>query len=180
MNQDPKNEKDQNKLSEEEIRIIIEELKKQNKKPKKFTVALGFLLHKNFVVHMVLSFVINLVISIAVIGLAIGLSAPIIEFTVTGFILAIAFLTVFENFVKILMFKYFSRIMILSMGLLSVTIQIIILFLTDLILTKGFHFIGIEQLIVFSFVFSILRLFVSIYIRKMLYKDQFVFIGGKK
>lgn len=179
MNQDPKNDKDQNKLTEEEINRIIEELKKQQKKPKKFSIALGFMLHKNFLVHMILSFVLNLLIAISVVGLAIGINAPIMTFTVIGFILAMSLLTVIENFVKILMFKYFSRIMILSMGLLSVTIQIIILFLTDLIITEGFQFNGIEQLIVFSFVFSILRLVVSIYIRKLLYNEQFVFLGGK-
>lgn len=70
--------------------------------------------------------------------------------------------------------------MIFSMGLLSVAVQIIILYIIDVILSEGFHFIGIDRLMAFAFIFSILRLIISVYLRRMLYNEKIVFIGGKK
>ncbi|MFA5470705.1 MAG: hypothetical protein WCZ00_03475 [Acholeplasmataceae bacterium] len=172
------NDKDPKKPSEEEIKKLIEQLKKNNS-TKNTAVSFGFLLHKNYVVHMVFSLVINFLISAVVIGLAIGIKQPLIEMEILGYVLAIILLTLIENFVKILMFKYFMRIMILSMGLLSVLIQILILASIDLILVQGFHFINVEHLIIFSFGFSILRFVLSTYLRRWLYTKKIRFLEGK-
>jgi hypothetical protein len=179
MNDQNNHDKDPNKLSEEELLALLEELKKR-KKPKGVSISLGFLLHKNYIVHMSLSLLINALLSVVVVGLAIGLGQPIIQFTIIGFILAIMLLTVIENFVKLLMFKYVARAMILSMGLLSVFVQIIILFAIDLLMAQSFHFITIEGLIIFSFVFSLFRLVTSTYLRRWIYKEHIVFFGGKQ
>ena len=48
-------------------------------------------------------------------------------------------LTLIENVVKMLMFKYLTRIMILSIGILNVLVQIIILYGISLIVSQGFH-----------------------------------------
>ena len=177
---DQKPDKDPNKLTDEEIKAIFEELKKQKKTGKNLSVALGFMLHKNYVIHMMLSLTINLIIFAVVLGLAIGIDMPIVTMTLVGFIFAVLLLTLVENFVKILLFKYIARIMIFSMGMMSVMVQIIILYLIDLMLIEGFHFISVEALIVFSFTFSLLRLVISIYLRRFLYNEKIVFIGGKK
>ncbi len=177
---DQKPDKDPNKLSEEELKAILEELKKQKKTSKHLSVALGFMLHKNYVIHILLSLGINLLIFAVVLGLAIGIDMPIVTMTLTGFIIAVMLLTLLENFVKILLFKYVARVMIFSMGLMSVMVQIIILYGIDLMLTEGFHFVSVESLIVFAFVFSLLRLIISIYLRRFLYNEKIVFMGGKK
>ncbi|MCD8562127.1 MAG: hypothetical protein LRY20_01445, partial [Acholeplasmataceae bacterium] len=126
------------------------------------------------------SLTINLLIFAVVLGLAIGIDAPLVDMTLIGFIFAVILLTLFENFVKILLFKYITRIMIFSMGLMSVMVQIIILYAIDLILTEGFHFISLERLMIFAFSFSLLRLVISIYLRRFLYNEKIVFMGGKK
>jgi uncharacterized membrane protein YvlD (DUF360 family) len=172
------NDKDPKKPSEEEIKRLIEQLRKNNG-GKNTALSFGFLLHKNYVVHMFFSIVINFLISAVIIGLATGIKQPLIEMEILGYVLAIILLTLIENFVKILMFKYFMRIMILSMGLLSVLIQILILAVIDLILIEGFHFIGIEHLIIFSFAFSILRFVLSTYIRRWLYTKKITFLEGR-
>lgn len=172
------NDKDPNKPSEEEIKKLIEQLKK-NKSGKNTAISFGFLLHRNYIVHMVFSVVINFLISAVVIGLAVGINQPLIEFELFGYVLAIILLTLIENFVKILMFKYFMRIMILSMGLLSVLVQIMILLFIDQVLVQGFHFIGVEHLIIFAFGFSILRFILSTYIRRWLYTKKITFLEGK-
>lgn len=178
MNPKQPDDKDPNKMTEEELLELLEELKK-HKKSKNVSVAFGFMMHKNYMIHLVLSLVINLMIGAVIFGLAIGMNMPLAELNVTGFIIAFILLTFVENFVKILLFKYFARAMILSMGLLSVLVLIIIMFAIDLILIEGFHFKAIEDLIVFAFAFSIFRLIVSIYIRKWLYREKIVFFGGK-
>ena len=71
------NDKDPKKPSEEEIKKLIEQLKKNNS-TKNTAVSFGFLLHRNYVVHMVFSLVINFLISAVVIGLAIGIKHPLI------------------------------------------------------------------------------------------------------
>jgi len=177
---DQKPDKDPNKLSEEELKAIFEQIKKQKKANKNLSVALGFMLHKNYVIHMLLSLTINLLIFAVVLGLAIGIDAPLVDMTLIGFIFAVILLTLFENFVKILLFKYITRIMIFSMGLMSVMVQIMILYAIDLILTEGFHFISLERLMIFAFSFSLLRLVISIYLRRFLYNEKIVFMGGKK
>jgi len=178
MEQKP--DKDPNKLTEEEIKEIFEKIKKQKKSNNQLSVTLGFLLHKNYVIHLGLSLAVNLLIFAVVLGLAIGIDMPLVDMTLPGFLFAVILLTLFENFVKILLFKYATRLMIFSMGLLSVAVQIIILYIIDVLLSEGFHFIGIDRLMAFAFIFSILRLIISVYLRRMLYNEKIVFIGGKK
>ena len=170
--------KDPKKPSDEEIQKLLEQLKK-NSSSKNTAVSFGFLLHRNYVVHIVFSLLINFLISAVVIGLAIGVKAPLIDITITGYVIGIVLLTLVENFVKILLFKYFMRLLILSMGLLSVLTQIIILYLIDLMIPKGFHFTGVELLIIFSFSFSVLRFVLSVYIRRWLFTKKIKFLEGK-
>jgi uncharacterized membrane protein YvlD (DUF360 family) len=172
------NSKDPKKPSEEDIKKILEQLKK-NRSGKNTAISFGFLLHSNYVVHMTFSLLINFLLSAVVIGLASGINAPLIEITILGYVLGIILLTLIENFVKILMFKYFMRMLILSMGLLSVLTQILILYLIDFIVATGFHFPNVEQLIIFSFVFSVLRFVLSIYLRRWLYTKKIRFLEGK-
>ncbi len=171
-------DKDPKKPSEEEIKELFEQLKK-NKSGKNTAISFGFLLHQSYVVHMVFSTIINFIISAVVIGLAVGIKQPLIDMTLLGYIMAIILLTLIENFIKILMFKYFMRMMILSMGLLSVLIQILILFLIDFLITEGFAFNGIEHILIFAFAFSTLRLVLSVYVRRYLYTKKIRFLEGK-
>lgn len=178
MNSNNNNKKDPKKPTEEELLALLEELKKR-KKGKDIPLSLGFLLHRSYLIHMILSFAANFLISAVIIGLAAGIHQPLVQIDFLGYALAIILLTLIENFVKILMFKYFARIMILSLGIISVLVQIIILYAIDLFIVKGFEFNGIEHLFVFAFAFSILRLVLSSYIRRWLYRERLILFGGK-
>ena len=180
MGSNDNKDKDPKKLDEEEILALLEELKKR-KQSKKVSVSLGFLLHRNYMIHMILSLGVNLLIAAVVFGLTVGINQPLVSMEVIGFIMAIMLLTLVENFVKILLFEYLARAMILSMGLLSVVVQILILYVIDIILVDGFHFISVENIIIFAFSFSILRLVLATYLRRWLYYDRITFLdGGKK
>lgn len=174
------NDKERKEFSEEELRSLLKELKNKNRNKKEIPLSLGFLLHKNYLIHIALSFGFNFLLSAVVIGLAAGIKQPLIQITVVGFLLGITLLTLMENFVKILLFKYALRVMIFSIGLLSVLVQIIILLAIDLLISKGFYFEGLEELFVFAFIFSILRVSISSYIRRRIYHERLVIFGGKK
>jgi hypothetical protein len=173
MNQDQKPDKDQKK-DEEELKALIEALKNQQG-PKRVAIPMGFLLHRNFMVHMILSFVVNYILSAGVFGLLSGLGFSVLNMTFVGYILGILLFTLSENFVKILMFKYMAKLMLYSMGLLSITVQIIIFYVVDLLLIEGFHFITVEGLILFAFIFTFLRLILSVYIRLWFSNEKIVF-----
>ena len=178
---DQKPDKDPKKLTEEELLEMLEQLKKQKRSTTRhLSVALGFMLHKNYIIHLILSLTVNLLMFAVVLGLAIGLDWPLVDVTLIGFIFAVLLITFMENFIKILMFKYLFKAMLYSLGLLSVMIQIMILYAIDLVLVEGFHFISVERLIIFAFTFSISRLIISIYLRRFLYNEKIVFIGGKR
>ncbi len=175
---DNKNDKDPKKPTEEELLELLKELKNR-KNNKRIPLSLGFLLHRNYLIHMILSLIVNFVISAVVLGFAAGIHQPLMSITILGYLLGILMLTVVENFVKILMFKYLLRIMILSLGILSVFVQIIILYGIDLVLQQGFQFNGVESLFIFAFIFSILRVICSNYIRRWLYRERLTIFGGK-
>jgi len=177
MNQN-NNNKDPKKPTEEELRALLKDLKNK-KNGRGVPLSLGFLLHRNYLIHLLLSLLINFLLSAVVIGLASGINQPLMKISFPGYVLAIVLLTLIENVVKMLMFKYLTRIMILSIGILNVLVQIIILYGISKIVTQGFEFNGIEQLIVFAFIFSILRVTLSNYIRKWLYKERLIIFGGK-
>ncbi len=168
MEPNKKPDEDKKALTEEEILELIEELKK-HKQNKSVAISLGFLLHQNYVVHLALSFLINLLISAVIFGLAAGIKQPIVIMSGLGFFIAMTLLTLTENFVKILLFRYLPRAMIMSMGTLNVMTQILILFGIDRLLEVGFHFTGFEAIIIFSILFSIFRLVFSTYLRRYLY-----------
>lgn len=159
-------DKEKEELTEEEIYKLIEELKKQ-KSNKKIAISLGFLNHPNYIVHLMISFIMNILLSAVVFGLGSGLNQKIVIMNPLGFFIAITLLTVVENFVKILFFKYFPRVMMMSFGSLNVVLQIVILFIIDKLIEVGFHFTSFEALVMFSIIFSIFRFVLSNYIRKI-------------
>lgn len=171
MEPEKRPEDEKKELTEEEIMAMIEELKKHNKN-KTVAISLGFLLHPNYVIHLAISFAINLLLSAVVFGFAAGVHQPMVIMTILGFFFAITLLTFVENFIKILLFRYLPRAMIMSMGTINVMTQIIILFGIDQLLEVGFHFTSIEALIIFSIMFSILRLIFSTYFRRFLYAKR--------
>lgn len=176
------NEKDPKKTPEEELQELLEKLKEEDSQDSKNTaIIFGFLLHRNYFIHMILSTIVNFLMSAAVLGIAIGVQYPLVEsLDVLSFVLAILLLTLIENFIKILMFRYFMRAMLLSMGTISVLIQILILVLISLYFVEGFRFIGTIQLIVFSVGFTIFRFILSVYLRRWLYLKPIKLFGGKQ
>lgn len=179
MSENDKKKKDPKKPTEEEMLEFLDKLKNKNKN-KEIPLSLGFLLHKNYLTHIIISFIINFLLAAVIIGLTSGIKQPLITITIAGFLFGFVLLTVIENFVKLLLFKYVLRAMVLSIGLLSVSVQIIILYSIDLLLGDGFKFNGVEHLFVFAFAFSIFRVLIASRIRQRIYDEKLVVFRRKK
>jgi len=176
LNQDPKDPK---KDPEDELKKLIEELEAY-KKQRQTNISYAFLLHKNYFIHLLLSLVVNFLMAATVIGLSIALDYPIVDMQFMGFVFAIILLTLLENFVKILLFKYALRLVIYSMGLLSWLVQFVIWYAITLIVGNTFIFNSVWDLMIFSVLFTMMRFIISVYIRRWMFHRTRIIIGGKK
>lgn len=174
------NHEDPNKPSEEELKRIIEELR-QNSSKRKSMLNFGFMLHKDYLIHLLLSLAINTLILAVVMGLAIGVGDPLVQMNdIATFLLAAVLLTLIENTIKILLYRYAFRAILYSVGLLSITITFIIFYVIDLILQGHFHFTDMLRLLIFTIGFTFFRLVLSTYVRRWIYTKNIRLTGGKK
>jgi uncharacterized membrane protein YvlD (DUF360 family) len=129
---------------------------------------LVFMLHSNYAVHMTLSFLLNVLAAAVVIGFSEAIKQPLIAFTLLGFLFAMGLLTLLENFVKLLLYTFLTKLMLMSMGMVALMVQVILLYVTDLVLPVGFAFESAESILMFAVIFSVLRLFMSIRVRRFM------------
>ncbi len=176
MNKDPK---DPNKDPREELKKLIEELESY-KKQRQTNISYAFLLHKNFAIHMLLSLIVNFLMSATIIGLSIAFDYPLVEMELLGFVFAVLLLTLIENFIKILLFKYALRAVLYSLGILSWLVQFIVWYIITLIIGDAFAFASVWDLMIFSILFTIMRFILSVYIRRWMFSRPRLIIGGKK
>lgn len=173
-NQDP------NKHSEEELKRLIEELRRNNSK-RKSMLNFGFMLHRDYLVHLLLSLTINTLILAVIMGLAIGVGDPLVEMHgITSFLLAAVLLTLMENMIKILLYRYAFRAILYSVGILSYAITFVIFYVIDLILQGNFHFNNVFRLLIFTLGFTFFRLVLSTYVRRWVYTKNIRLTGGRK
>ncbi|MFP4177210.1 MAG: hypothetical protein ACLFTZ_00445 [Acholeplasmataceae bacterium] len=172
--QEDRNEEqdDDREATEEELKAFIDQLRRAKRNKNWPPLALSFLIHPNYLVHMALSFVVNLLVAAVVIGFAESLAAPLASVEPVGFLLAFGLLTLLENFFKILLYRYFLKVMLMSMGMISLVVLILILYTIDAVLTTGFSFERVENLIFFAILFSILRFFIVGYLRRFLNRSS--------
>jgi uncharacterized membrane protein YvlD (DUF360 family) len=160
--------KEPRKPTEEEIQELLRQIKKP-KKPHRGTLGIVFLLHPNYLIHLLLSFAINTLVAAVLFGFAASMNQDFATLELFGFLTAIGLITLIENFVKILLYRFLTQVMLMSMGLLPFIVTVIVLYAVNQIVVEGFEFTMIEHLIVFAFLFSAFRLIFSAYIRKMLF-----------
>jgi len=158
---DPKDEK--------ELRELLEQLSKQQKVPQ-----VGFLVHKNFTIHFILMVLINLLVGATTLGTFEVFEYPLVEFGLASFFMYMLIFTTFEALVKVFIFKYFMRAIILSFGLINLAITYIIFYLGTFIV-KDIQFIKPNEmfnLLIFSICFSVIRNIVIYYVRKNQFERQ--------
>lgn len=176
MKQDPKDPKQD---PEEELKRLMKELEGY-KNSRNTSLSFAFLLHRNYVVHLCLSLILNLVMSATVIGIAIAFEYEIVEMEILGFIFSVILLTIMENIVKILLFKYGLRLMIYSLGMISWMVNLLLWYVASLIVGPGFTFLSLWDLMIYTILFSVMRFVASVYLRRWLYMKKIHIGGGKQ
>lgn len=176
MKQDPKDPKQD---PEEELKRLMKELEGY-KNSKNTSLSFAFLLHRNFVVHLCLSLILNFLMSATVIGITIAFEYEIVQMEIIGFVLAVILLTVMENSVKILLFKYGLKLMIYSLGIVSWIVNLLIWYIASMIVGPGFEFLSLWNLMMYALLFSVMRFIASVYLRRWLYLKNIHILGGKK
>lgn len=174
MDPNKDNEKKNNNLNEEEANQLMEDIKKHQSIKKRFAI-FNFLLHPNYLIHLALSFCVNTVITAVVIGFSSLFDDSILTVDIIGFILAMLLLTLIENLVKILLYKYYTKLMFSSFGLISFLVLVLNLALIHVLLQTGFHFNGVAYMVLFAIFISIFRTIFSQYIRRIFIKQLIAF-----
>jgi uncharacterized membrane protein YvlD (DUF360 family) len=133
---------------------------------KKVKMGVSFMLHPKYSVHLTLSIVLNLVASAVIIGFALGTGLPLVEISPIGYLTAIILFTLIENFVKILVYRYLMKYVLMSFGLITYIINVVLFFAVDQMLGETFHFMGVEHLMIFTLLFSVLRFILTHYYQR--------------
>ncbi len=173
-------QEDPDKRTEEELKRLINELKQKENK-RRTMITFRFMLHKEYAVHLVLSLAVNTLILAVVMGLSIGINNPLVQMeNIVSFLFAAVLLTLIENLIKILLFRYAFRVIMYSLGLLPLMVTFLILYSVDMLLQDRFHFNNVLSLGIFTIGFTFFRLILSTYLRHWIYTKKISFIGGKK
>jgi len=140
----------------------------QNPK-KQYKVKIGFLLHKKFSIHILLSMILNLLASAVIIGFSAGVSQPILAIEPLGYVIGILLFTLTDNFIRILLYKYLLKYMIMSFGIISYILMVLQFFMVDSVLGPTFAFLGVEHLLIFILFFAILRWGLTYYYQRYMF-----------
>lgn len=142
---------------------------------KQIRLKINFMLHPKFSVHILLSIVLNVLASAVIIGFSYGINMPVLLITPIGYITAILLYTLAENTIKIIVYRYLMKYVLMTFGLISYIIHVLLFFTVDRIYGVAFLFTGVEELLVFTLFFSVIRYILTHYyqryrIHKMLKK----------
>lgn len=167
-------------MSEEELESLMEDLKKDsNGKVKKINIGLGKKIFDNIFLELLYEYVVFLILAFSVNVLTKAITTPLYIFCIY-----ILIYTVFYYFIKMLFYKKWSMVMILSFGSIGLLISILgffvsgeLLILTSRYLIKEFTFTynSIGMVILCLVLFTILKVFVINYIYSLKLR-----IGRKK
>ncbi len=154
-------DQDPNDLDEEKLKQILSE-----KTPLKIGYHFGYILHPNFGMHILLTFLLNLLVGGVVTGLFIAVY-PIIHIeNLTAFFFGIILFTMMELVIKMIMIAYLWRIIIQTFGLLFFILNVGLFYVMDLMI-EPIHFLyDASNIFVFTLSFMVVRLLFSLYIRK--------------
>ena len=127
---------------------------------------LGFMLHDNFSIHVVYTLIINLLSSAAVIGIFSAFSPVVKVDNIWTFLIAMIFYSLMELMIKILVIRFFFKMIIQSFGLPFYIINLVLFFLTTLLVPEFSFLTDPQNIFIFTLGLMVLRLLLSTYTRK--------------
>lgn len=131
---------------------------------------IGILLHRDFQKNVLITYLINIFLFMFVISLLdiFGLS---INVKIPSLFIGVTLFTLIEMIIKYPIYLYFYKEVIYSGGIIGVLIQIGVLKIVELSV-KNFDFIKFGYLVLFSIVFSSIRMVLIYIIRKYTYEIE--------
>lgn len=149
------------------IEELIEDIQKtQNQESvKEFCLLMGFLLHEKEAIHFVLLLILNVFSSFVL--SSIFKDSLIIFDNLLYFGLGIGILTISEFFIKKIIIAKFPLVMLYTAGQVFTFWTFVIFGLLGLII-PGFEFVNFGFFLVFTLIFCILRMIISVATRKIL------------
>ena len=152
------------KASDEEILEFVNEAKEGYKSAAKskgiIKVMMGFLVPPNSLVHLLITFVMNVSLVLAIEGFF-----DLIEYNEIGnLLIAASLFTVYEFILKMFILTFAIKIAFMTMGLIFIASHVSGFLLLDFFY-KGFSFVSTPSFFVFLLLFSGVRLILSRYIR---------------
>lgn len=135
-------------------------------------VKLGFFLSRNLGFHILLSTIINFIITVVLVGMFDAMNFPIFHFKFIGLIMYVIIATLLEVTAIIFIVRHLMKLVIKSFGLLLVVVQGIIFYVTTLLVVDvSFQAVVFVKLLVFTITFLILKMIAIVLIQR--YKAKY-------
>lgn len=156
------------KDSKEDLKELLNTIEKMaNNNKKEVVVIFGILLHHNKLIHLIITMIMNFAITFAILGFFDGL----IKYKLWAVIVSIFIFSIYEYIIKILMIRFFPKIVISSVGFIFVIGYILFFAIYDFII-NDYQFVSVFTMIGFLLIFLSVRFILSSYIRKSLYNKK--------
>lgn len=164
-------EQEEKERQVQEVMKLLEELDEKDKKmsqskTKNITLVLGFLLHPNKAIHLLLTFLLSLVVALSILGYA-----PFAYYEDFSVLLVVIFVFVWMEFgVKTVVLKYFAQAVLYSLGTIFYVFQLLSFYAIDTVFGTVFGFTTLDNLLLFVTIFALMRLIASVYLRKYMFR----------
>ncbi|NLK12101.1 MAG: phage holin family protein [Candidatus Phytoplasma sp.] len=159
---DDKNNQDENQLTEEDIKKLMDDLQ-NNKKTQKLIVQ-SFFNHPNMTISFLISYMVNLLVFASVSGI-LNQITPTIQLEWTSYFIGVTLFSLMEFVIKIVLLRFSLRWVIFSLGIIFLLTRIITLYLTSIIV-PNFSFISVSGLLIFAISFTVIKSILKAYAKK--------------
>lgn len=154
------NDNDDKKIKEEIEKLIKEEGVKSN------GYKMGYFLHNNFSMHVLLTILLNLFSF----GILMGFSKQYLKiadiYSIQAFIVVVLMYSLFETSIKILSISLFFKYIIKTLGLIFLVINLVIFWVISQ-LVHDFTFLSNPlNIFTFTILFMMIRTLFTVYVRK--------------
>jgi len=158
-----------NNNNDDERKKLIEQLEKLSKEANSSGVAfrLGFLLHRSFGMHILITYLINLLCAGIVIGFSRALYLIVEVYSFEAFFFAITLFTLIETAFKLISLRYIFKIVVQSLGLVFYITNLIIFWIVSQMVPDFTFLLDPANIFVFTIIFMMIRTLFTTYIRKI-------------
>lgn len=154
-----------NPHEQKKIEDLIEKALEKRKKNQGFI----FRLHPKIEVHLLILLLINMISGVVAIAFGHLFKIDLIEYTLLSLVVFIVLSTIVEFIVKVIVYQYIHMVNVFMVGIPSYIIQCLLFYGVSSV-TKAFNFIGLKSLLIFTLIFMIFRIILTLIIRRYTFR----------